>query len=148
MAHSPNPLTRDPTDVVGRRIAAGLIDLGVLLVLFVILGLTIGNSQSGGGRLSVNLGGGATLVFIALSLLYYFACETAGGRTLGKLTLGIRVSTLDGARAGAGQVLIRTILRLIDGILFYLVGLIVILATGQRHQRLGDLAAKTVVVRQ
>ncbi|MDQ3587065.1 MAG: RDD family protein [Actinomycetota bacterium] len=137
----------DPTDVLGRRIGAGLIDLAGLCVLFLVLGLTIGDSQTGDGRASVNLNGGPAIIFLALALLYYFACEAVGGRTLGKLLLGVRVVSADGTRAGPGQVAGRTALRLIDGILFYLVGLIVILATGQRRQRLGDLAAKTAVVR-
>ena len=138
---------RDSTDVLGRRIGAGLIDFVVLFVLFVVLGLLIGDSQTGDDRVSVNLNGGPALIFLALSLLYYFACEAAGGRTLGKLLLGVRVVSADGSRAGPGQVAARTALRLIDGILFYLVGLIAILATGERRQRLGDLAAKTVVIR-
>jgi len=141
------PATGDPTDVLGRRIGAGLMDFAVLFLLFVVLGLTIGESQAGGGRASVNLGGGPALIFLALALLYYFACEAAGGRTLGKLALGVRVVSADGSRAGPGQVAARTALRLIDGILFYLVGLITILATGARRQRLGDLVAKTVVIR-
>ena len=52
----------------------------------------------------------------------------------------------DGSRPGAGQIATRTVLRLIDGIFFYLVGFVAILATGHRRQRLGDLAAKTTVV--
>ena len=35
----------------------------------------------------------------------------------------------------------RTVLRVVDGIGLYIVGLIVMLATGQRRQRLGDMAA-------
>ena len=41
---------------------------------------------------------------------------------------------------------VRTVLRLIDGIFLYLVGLGVMLLTGQKRQRLGDLAAGTMVV--
>ena len=40
----------------------------------------------------------------------------------------------------------RTLLRVVDGVGFYLVGLVSMLATGERRQRLGDLAAGTVVV--
>jgi len=145
--HAVPPQPRDSTDVVGRRIGAGLVDFAVLFVLFVVLGLILGDSEAGEGRVSVNLNGGPALIFLALSLLYYFACEAASGRTLGKLLLGVRVVSADGLRAGPGQVAARTALRLIDGILFYLVGLIAILATGERRQRLGDLAAKTVVTR-
>lgn len=48
--------------------------------------------------------------------------------------------------ASWGAVVVHNLLRIVDGIFFYLVGLIVMLAT-QRKQRVGDLAAKTVVVR-
>jgi hypothetical protein len=41
---------------------------------------------------------------------------------------------------------VRTVLRVIDGIGLYIVGLIVMLVTGQRRQRLGDLAGGTMVV--
>lgn len=106
----------------------------------------IGESESGDGGARVSLDGGPALVWVALSLMYYFATEAATGRTLGKRLLGIRVATADGGRPGAGQVAVRTILRLIDGIAFYLVGLIVVLLTGEQRQRLGDLAARTTVV--
>jgi hypothetical protein len=41
---------------------------------------------------------------------------------------------------------VRTVLWVVDGAGGYIVGLIVMLATGQRRQRLGDLAAGTIVV--
>ena len=37
-------------------------------------------------------------------------------------------------------------LRVIDGVFFYLVGLIVMMATGERRGRLGDLAGGTMIV--
>src|SRR3954453_15334160 len=58
----------------------------------------------------------------------------------------IRVVREDGSPAGMRDVAVRTILRVIDGIFFYLVGLIVMIATGERRGRLGDLAAGTKVV--
>ncbi|HEX8087055.1 MAG TPA: hypothetical protein VF529_22445 [Solirubrobacteraceae bacterium] len=70
-------MNADPTDVVGRRVGAALVDFVVLCVLFVV----------------------------------------------------------------------RTLLRMLDGLFFYAVALAVVLATGQRRQRIGDLAAGTVVVR-
>jgi uncharacterized RDD family membrane protein YckC len=94
----------------------------------------------------VSLDGAPALLWAALSLLYYFASEAMTGRTLGKRLLGLRVAAADGGRAGAGQIAVRTIFRLLDGIGFYLVGLVVILASGRRRQRLGDLAARTTVV--
>jgi uncharacterized RDD family membrane protein YckC len=137
------------SEVVGRRIGAGLLDVILLGVLFVVLALLIGDSESSGSSASVRLGGGGTLLFMALSLLYYFGQEARDGRTLGKRALGIRVvRAADGAAPSAGEVAVRTVLRLVDALPFlYLVGVIAILATGSRAQRIGDLAAGTTVVR-
>ena len=44
------------------------------------------------------------------------------------------------------EIAVRTVLRVIDGLFMYLVGLVVMLVTGQRRQRLGDMAAGTMVV--
>ena len=138
--------TDDRTEVLGRRIGAALIDLIVVVVLLVVLGVLIGDSETGDGGAQVSLSGGPALIWAALSLLYYFASEAMTGRTLGKRLLGLRVAAADGGRAGAGQIAVRTAFRLVDGFAFYLVGLIVVLATGRRRQRLGDLAARTTVV--
>jgi hypothetical protein len=43
------------------------------------------------------------------------------------------------------QIAVRSVLRLVDGLGLYLVGLITMLASGERRQRLGDMAAKTIV---
>lgn len=135
----------DRTEVVGRRIGAALIDLILMFALAVVLALLIGETRTDGGNVSVRLEGTKAVVWIALTLLYYGVSEALTGQTLGKRLLRVRVARLDGGRASAGQVAIRTLLRVIDGIGFYLVGMVVVLATGQRRQRLGDLAAKTTV---
>ena len=87
-----------------------------------------------------------TAVMAAWALYYYFACESGGGQTLGKKVMRIRVVRTDGGDASMGQIAVRTVLRLIDGLFLYLVGLIVMLATGKRRGRLGDLAGDTMVV--
>jgi uncharacterized RDD family membrane protein YckC len=46
-----------------------------------------------------------------------------------------------------GAATIRTLLRLVDGLFGYLVGFVVVLAS-DKNQRLGDMAAKTLVVRK
>jgi uncharacterized RDD family membrane protein YckC len=139
-------MAHDRTEVLGRRIGAALIDLVVVVALLVVLGLLIGESETGDGAVQVSLNGRPALVWAALSLFYYFASEAMTGRTLGKRLLGLRVAAADGGRAGAGQIAIRTAFRLVDGVGFYLVGLIVVLASGRRRQRLGDLVARTIVV--
>ncbi|MEA2467599.1 MAG: hypothetical protein QOJ57_1725 [Thermoleophilaceae bacterium] len=141
-------VTADSTEVVGRRIGALLID-GVLLgIVFFVVGLATGGGHSGHGRASIHLGGSATLVFLGITLAYFLICEGATGQTLGKRLIGIRVVSADGSRASWGQVLARTVLRIVDALpIFYIVGLITVLATGRgRRQRVGDLAAGTLVV--
>jgi uncharacterized RDD family membrane protein YckC len=148
---TPSPTAQPPADsvdVLGRRIAAALIDLALLVVLFFILGLTIGERSAEGGTASVNLRGGDAIVYFVLVLLYYFILEATLGRTVGKLALGLRVVGSEGQRPSTWAIIVRTVLRAIDGLPFlYLVGFITMLATGPRRLRLGDLAAKTKVVR-
>jgi uncharacterized RDD family membrane protein YckC len=138
----------DSTEVVGRRIGALFIDGLLLGALFVVVGLVSGGGSSGNGKASVHLGGSATLVFLAITFVYFIVCEGTSGQTIGKRLLGIRVVSADGARASFGQAVGRTVLRLIDALpIFYIVGLISVLATGRgRRQRVGDLAAGTLVV--
>ena len=145
------PGSLEPTgsdDVLGRRIAAGLIDVAFLIVLFVVLGVTIGETETEGGNNTVTLNGGPFLLYLALVLLYYFVLEAIWRASLGKLLLGLRVVGRDGDRPSVGAIALRTLLRIVDWLpFFYLAGFIALLATGTRRQRLGDLAAKTRVVR-
>jgi uncharacterized RDD family membrane protein YckC len=71
----------------------------------------------------------------------------ATGRTIGKKILGLKVVSVDGTRPGVGRIAIRTLFRLVDWLPFFnLVGFILVVSLKSR-QRLGDLVAKTVVVR-
>jgi uncharacterized RDD family membrane protein YckC len=135
-------------DVLGRRISAALIDLALLVALFIVVALAIGETEVEEGSVSLSLSGGAAAVYFSLVLLYYFAFEAAIGQTLGKLLLGLRVVRADGSRPSVAAIALRTLLRIVDWLPFlYLVGFITMMATGWRRQRLGDLAAKTFVER-
>jgi uncharacterized RDD family membrane protein YckC len=138
--------TQPAGEVVGRRIGAGLIDVAVLAVVFVVMGLLFGQSEAHGGHASVNLHGAGAIAFLVVALAYYFVMESLRGATLGKALLGIRVTGRDGAPATTGAIAVRTLLRLVDALPFlYLLGLIVMLVTPGRR-RIGDLAAGTSVV--
>jgi CAAX protease family protein len=87
----------------------------------------------------------ALLVVFSLWFNYFAFCEWRWGQTIGKNAAGIEVRSLDGAdRLTYGQASIRNLLRLID---FFGIGEVLIVAD-ERKQRLGDKAAKTVVVRR
>jgi uncharacterized RDD family membrane protein YckC len=123
---------------LGRRVAAAMIDLVLLTGLLFTLSLIVGQRSAA-----------MALLYLALPPCYYFALEATVGRTVGKLVLGLRILRADGGRPSTGAIFERTLLRLVDGFpAFYLTGFITMLVTGpQRRQRLGDLAAGTIVVR-
>ena len=119
-----------------RRVAAAIIDLLTVSVGAMAI-LVAGDSLSGDRQSAL------TAVILGWALYYFFALESGDGQTLGKKVMKLRVVRADGRPAGMREVAVRTILRVIDN---YLVGLIVMLATGERRQRIGDLAAGTIVV--
>ena len=122
-----------------RRVLAGVVDLlivtaGALVVLYA------GDSLTGDRQ------GALAAVILGWALYYYFALESGAGQTVGKKLMNLRVVRADGRPAGMREIAVRSILRVIDGIGLYIVGLIVMLVTGERRQRLGDLAGGTIVV--
>lgn len=87
--------------------------------------------------------------YFAISAGYGIACEWYWrGQTIGKRLVRLRVIDAEGLHLQFNQVVIRNLLRLIDILpAFYLVGGAVCLLT-RKSQRLGDIAAGTVVIRQ
>lgn len=140
-------LSDDRTDVLGRRVVATLIDLVPLIVVFVILALLFGDTSADENGASADLEGAPTLLLFVITMLYYGIFEATLGGTPGKLALGLRVVDETGGKPTTGAIVIRTLARILDSLCFYAVGFIAVLATGRRRQRVGDLAAKTHVVR-
>jgi len=139
---------------VGRRAASVVIDGLVLLPLLAGLFLRYGTERtevwtSDTGKTLVEhnwtLDGPGVWLFLAGVLVYSIVMEAWFRATLGKLVLGLRVAMADGSPLTLKPVLIRNILRLVDGFLFYLVGA-VLAWTSPLRQRLGDRVAGTVVV--
>jgi uncharacterized RDD family membrane protein YckC len=91
----------------------------------------------------------AGLVFCGFILYYgYFAFfETVwSGQTPGKRIVGLRVIAISGRPLGAFEAILRNLLRIVDQMpVIYAVGIFSVFLT-ERNQRLGDLAAGTVVV--
>jgi uncharacterized RDD family membrane protein YckC len=88
------------------------------------------------------------VAYFVLTLAYGALTEWLWrGQTVGKRLLGLRVVDARGFRLEPSQVIVRNLMRFIDGLpLLYLVG-----GTAcffhRHHRRLGDIAAGTVVVR-
>jgi uncharacterized RDD family membrane protein YckC len=94
-------------------------------------------------------------LFIAAMMLGSFIISTGyaivmewfwRGQTLGKMLLHLRVMDAQGLRLRPQQIIIRNLFRAIDAIPLYMVGGIVSLLNS-KCQRLGDLAANTIVIR-
>jgi uncharacterized RDD family membrane protein YckC len=134
--------------VTGRRVVATLIDGLVLSVLVRFVTWAAGDEIGQGidGFDLTTLSTGGSFLALALVLAYYIGLEATLGRTVGKLVTGIRVVGEDGGRPGFVSALVRTISRVVDSILGYLVALIIVV-NSKRRRRLGDMLAKTYVVR-
>ena len=122
-----------------RRMLAALVDLAIVAAGGAAILLAAGVLGGDGGSLGAPLAG----VVVGWALYYYFACESGGGQTVGKRLTGLRVVREDGSPAEMREIAVRTVLRVVDTAL---VGLIAMLATGERRARVGDLAAGTMIV--
>ena len=145
MMNEATPAVNQAENVTGIRIVAGIIDVVLLFVLFLVMSMLFGDSDSGDGGVSVNLNGAPALLYFLLAFGYYLVLEATTGQTLGKKVMGLKVVALEGELSW-GKVAIRTILRILDGLFLYLVGVICI-AVSKKHQRIGDMAAGTIVVK-
>ena len=137
-------------DVTGSRIVAALIDFVIVVVMYFIMAALFGDvgssSDGDGSSFNVSLSGLPFIVYLVLVLGYYFVFESRKGQTVGKMVMGLKVVPIEGDLTPQ-KVLIRTVLRIIDSLPFlYLVGFVVML-TSARKQRIGDMAAGTVVVK-
>lgn len=89
--------------------------------------------------------GFATLALVALGVAFgvMFISEALAGTTVGKLIFGLHVRTTRGGHAGIGRAFVRNLLRPLDVLA---IGPLLALVM-PHHQRVGDLAAGTVVGR-
>ncbi len=88
------------------------------------------------------VGGG---VWMILCLLVFSYLEGKWGGTPGKWITGIRVLDTDLQPCGFGRALLRNLLKFIDGFFNFMVGIMVV-ALSENWQRVGDMAARTVVI--
>jgi uncharacterized RDD family membrane protein YckC len=128
---------------VGSRFIARLLDTLIQGVVIIALVLSIALTSAPGW---------VNAVVIVLVFLTVFGYDTPfeilnGGRTVGKMAAGIRVVDVLGQPVSFFASAIRNILRIIDFLpIVYVVGVVTMVVT-DNDQRLGDLAAGTIVVR-
>ncbi len=165
---------RDPTAVMGRRITAFVIDLLIITVIVSIFfrpditqsdaSLTVEDGSAlrcsqvvlESGERCIDSGDdlyivefnvfGAFMLQLGLWLLNAVLIQGATGATVGKTLLGLRCVKANGEICGLGAAFIRSVLLLVDYALCFLIGLFAAMVS-KGHQRLGDMAARTYVVR-
>ena len=81
---------------------------------------------------------------LATALIFTYT-EGRSGVTPGKWVARIRVLGTDLQPCGFGRALIRNLLKCVDGFFNFMVGIMVV-ALSENWQRVGDMAARTVVV--
>jgi len=137
---------------IGSRFIAGFLDNLLIalmyLVLFILL-LVVGINVADVGISSTSeIWLFAILILIAFAIYwgYFVLFEMwTNGQSPGKKYVKIRVVQVEGGGISFSSIAIRNLLRVVDAIGFYAIAGIVMFIT-KKVQRLGDLAAGTVVV--
>jgi len=146
-------LIRTPEGIVFSQLLAGpvsrflawFMDLVCILALLFFVGQIIAllqlMSQSIAGAFYV-------LSYFIISIGYGIACEWLWrGQTIGKKIFRLRVVDAEGLRLQFNQIVTRNLLRFVDSLpAFYFLGGLVCWF-GPKSQRLGDIAANTIVIR-
>jgi uncharacterized RDD family membrane protein YckC len=129
----------------GARVIAYIIDAilaGIAAFILVVVGVVIDAAMDSSGFTILMY-----LTALVASFVFFIGFEATSGATPGKRLLGIKVVKDDGSPMDWGAAIIRNLLRIVDYLPFwYLLGfLLVVFQT--RKQRIGDMAARTLVVK-
>lgn len=141
------------TRVVGRRVAQFAVDVALVQAGAIAVAAFVALLAR------VVLGSGHLVILVLTFLLIWLWLSLFGwllvtvllpvlhdGRTPAMRWLGLRVVTTSGETPRPAAHVIRCVATLVDGLAFGLIGLVVMANSGHR-QRLGDLVAHTLVVR-
>ena len=144
---------RTPEGIVFSQSLAGpmsrFLAWGVDVLCIGVITTIIGIPLSFLNFISIDIAQALSLIlYFVLSIFYGIILEWYWrGQTVGKRLMRLRVIDAHGLKLHAHQIIIRNLLRSVDILpLFYLVGGLTCFFS-RRAQRLGDIAASTVVVR-
>jgi uncharacterized RDD family membrane protein YckC len=138
---------------IGSRFVALLVDYVIWAIFFIALVVVTSVVDPSLARFSKLGQKWETAIFILIPFLLYWGYFTLfeafwNGRTPGKRVAKIRVIQKSGRGIGLFEAMTRNLLRVVDQIpVIYAVGVICIFVT-RHHQRLGDMAAGTLVVHE
>jgi uncharacterized RDD family membrane protein YckC len=129
------------------RVYAALIDYAIFCGFFIFIAVCFGEKYTTvKGGVGYHLVGLQPLICIIFWFVTIPLVESFKGQTLGKYLFKIKVTAFDFSEISFFQALIRHLLDFVDWFPFFgIVGLLVA-SNNNMNQRVGDLAAKTVVV--
>lgn len=125
-----------------KRIIATLLDYSLFLLSTYLYIMLVGHDNDEGGK-TVN--GLLALPIPIVWFIYFVVIEACYSATLAHQGLYLKVLTIDRKEIEWTQALKRHLLDPID-ILFYGIPAIIAIRNSDKHQRLGDMWAKTIVV--
>ena len=132
----------------GERMLARIIDYILMMVYYFAISSIIGFSvrffSSNNNNLTIVL-----YIILLLPVMFYSLLWELfnRGQSPGKKLLGIRVVMKDGTRPELSAYLLRWLMLIVDIYLFQCIGILSILLT-KNSQRIGDLAAGTLVIKE
>ncbi len=139
-----NVVIQFETASIGERFTARLLDLFFMgaywLIIMWIAGLAIGIEE----------GFQPVILLLVLPVMTYTLWTESlfSGRSFGKMIMGIKVVKSDGSPAGIGDFAIRWITRVLECEAALFPGLAALISIiSNRGQRIGDMAADTIVIR-
>jgi len=125
-----------------KRIIATLIDYAIISIITYLYIELLGDDTPDGSK---EVNGLLTLPIFIFWFLYFVVIETFYSATLGHQALYLKVVTVDRKVIGFSQALKRRLLDPID-IIIYGIPAIITIKNTDKHQRLGDLWAKTIII--
>jgi len=131
---------------IGNRILAGLIDYTLIYLFTFTMVFVLGEPNEEG---VYSLSGAPALIPVLFWLIMTVGLEIGLGATLGNSIVGLKAIPMSGQnrKLTFGQSLKRHLLDPVDMFFFGLPGIITIKNT-DKNQRIGDLWAKTIVVKE
>ena len=143
-----NVIIRYQTATVLQRIGARLLDnFFILAYIFFIFFFSFLFWETVKNLISPDYMWIAVILLLLPVIGYHFIFESIlGGTTLGKMIVKIKVTNSDGSTTSIGSYFLRWVLSPVDLFMGGSIGILFILLS-KNHQRLGDMAAGTIVVK-
>ncbi|MFI5203813.1 MAG: RDD family protein [Flavobacteriales bacterium] len=133
---------------IGERLVALLIDYIILLAYYLIMYNLVTNTRVNTYEQVENLDAIAKLLILPVIFFYHLAFEVfCAGQSIGKMALSIRVVNLHGQNPTLSECFLRWAFRPIEIALTVGALASIYVSSSEKSQRLGDLVARTVVVK-